>query len=585
MVSLISNYSFLTGRSHPLMRESLLKSFDEIWIDALNGDKYKTGKVIPQGLPGAGTSDQSVFSTDQDPRGIQVGTAVTTLLKKRLGQRGAQPAKVHFRDLWGLAAAKRKALLATLHLSELTAVQRRRLAKQPEGPRDYETVTPTQRNLWKLVPRSVTGGFEDWPSLDDLFLVAFQGVNPNRGLEASVIDTDAASLASRMRDYYSDMPFARLWQLYPSLCEPRARYEPEEVRTRLRKESSFRREQIVPYLVFPFDLRLIYYETEGKLLNEKRPGLWENLGDNAFLLAVPQARQVSEARPLLSTTLYDLHVHDRGSIGFPLRVRRADRARTLFSEPAPNGTPEANLSEAAWRALRDAWSLRGTIGDGDALELVRALFSLTLALGHSPQFEADHKDSLAQDWIHLPIPRDRAVLEQVARLGERVGVLLDPSAIAAGVIRKVLGSSQRSLAVVTSRGGKAVRDSDLIVTYSFFGAAQGAWKERRPQRDEAFESSWGETTGDLYLNGEVYLRNVPERIWRFELGGYPVIKKWLGYRDTGRRPGRPLTIAELKHLRDIVHRIAALLLLHGELDAAYEKALKDPFTAEELGLR
>jgi hypothetical protein len=130
-----------------------------------------------------------------------------------------------------------------------------------------------------------------------------------------------------------------------------------------------------------------------------------------------------------------------------------------------------------------------------------------------------------------------------------------------------------------------VRDSDLVVTYSFFGAAQGAWRERRPQQDEAFETAWGEATGDLHLNDKVSLRNVPERVWRYELGGYPVIKKWLGYRDAGRRPGQPLTLAELEHLRQMVHRIAALLLLHGDLDAAYERALEDPFTADELGLR
>jgi hypothetical protein len=338
-------------------------------------------------------------------------------------------------------------------------------------------------------------------------------------------------------------------------------------------------------LQFPLDLRFIYYESEGELLNRRRPELWENLPDNLFLATVPEPRKLSESRPLTVTTLFDLHLHDRGSIGFPLRVRRADRARTLFSEPVANGTPEANLSEAAWRAFRDAWSLEGSIGDNDALQLVRALFSLTLALGHSPQFESDHRDSLAQDWIHLPIPKDRSVLEDAARLGETVGVLLDPAVEATAVLRNVLGSSQRCLAVVASKDRKAVRDSDLIVTFSFFGAAQGAWKERRPLQDEAFESPWGEATGDLYLNSDVYLRNVPERIWRYELGGYPVIKKWLGYRDAGRRPGRPLTLAELKHLREMVHRIAALLLLHGELDAAYEKALKNSFSAEDLGLR
>lgn len=585
VVSFISNYSFLTGRSHPLMRESLLKNFDDVWIDALNGDKYRTGKVIPQGLPGAGSSDQSVFSTEQDPRGIQVGTAITTLLKRRNGGSGTGPATVRFRDFWGFSASKRKALRASLDLQTLTAVKRRRLAGLPEGPREYETVVPTERNQWKLVPRSVTGGFEDWPSLDELFPVSFQGVNPNRGLEGSLIDIDPDTLSRRMQDYYSSMPFARLRELYPALCELRARYEPEELRTRLRKESAFREEQIVPYLLFPFDLRFVYYELEGKLLNEKRQGLWENLTENVFLLAVPQARQASEVRPLLTSALFDLHVHDRGSIGFPLRVRRADRARTLFSEQPVNGTPEANFAEAALKALREVWPLSGSIGEADALQLVRNFFSLTLALAHAPQYEADHKDTLAQDWIHLPIPRDRAVFEEIARLGEMVEILLNPITDASKVLRKVLGSHRRTLAVVASRDGKAVRDADLVVAYSFFGAAQGAWREREPRHDEAFEAPWGESTGDLHLNDRVYLRNVPERVWRYELGGYPVIKKWLGYRDAGRRPGRPLTLAELEHLREMVHRIAALHLLHDALDAAYERALAEPFTAEELGLR
>ena len=86
VVSFISNSSYLVGRSHPLMRESLCNSFHEVWIDNLNGDKYKTGKVIPRGLPGEGTSDQSIFSTEHDPRGIQVGTAITTLLKRTDGR-------------------------------------------------------------------------------------------------------------------------------------------------------------------------------------------------------------------------------------------------------------------------------------------------------------------------------------------------------------------------------------------------------------------------------------------------------------------------------------------------------------------
>ena len=59
------------------MRERYLEAFDTIRIDCLNGDKYKTGKTTPDGAP-----DPSIFSTPEDPVGIQVGTAITTLVRK-----------------------------------------------------------------------------------------------------------------------------------------------------------------------------------------------------------------------------------------------------------------------------------------------------------------------------------------------------------------------------------------------------------------------------------------------------------------------------------------------------------------------
>ena len=60
------------------MRERYLSEFDSIWIDCLNGDKYRTGKLTPEGKP-----DPSVFSTDHNREGIQVGTAITLLLAGR----------------------------------------------------------------------------------------------------------------------------------------------------------------------------------------------------------------------------------------------------------------------------------------------------------------------------------------------------------------------------------------------------------------------------------------------------------------------------------------------------------------------
>ncbi len=77
IVCFISNYSWLDGLSFTGMRERFWEAFDVVRIDCLNGDKYKTGKVTPDGLP-----DPSIFSTENNPVGIQVGTAITTLVRK-----------------------------------------------------------------------------------------------------------------------------------------------------------------------------------------------------------------------------------------------------------------------------------------------------------------------------------------------------------------------------------------------------------------------------------------------------------------------------------------------------------------------
>ena len=95
IVCFISNYSWLDGLSFTGMRERYLEAFDAIRIDNLNGDKYKTGKTTPDGRP-----DPSIFSTPGDAVGIQVGTAIATLVRKA---EHAPAESVGFRHLWGQA--------------------------------------------------------------------------------------------------------------------------------------------------------------------------------------------------------------------------------------------------------------------------------------------------------------------------------------------------------------------------------------------------------------------------------------------------------------------------------------------------
>ena len=135
------------------MRERYLEAFDAIRIDCLNGDKYKTGKVAPDGSP-----DPSIFSTEGDPVGIQVGTAIATLVRKA----NHVPAQaVHFRQLWG--QAKREELAETADADPAVL---------------YGKDEPILALGLPYVRTAVSEKWFDWPALPELFPVAFPASRP-----------------------------------------------------------------------------------------------------------------------------------------------------------------------------------------------------------------------------------------------------------------------------------------------------------------------------------------------------------------------------------------------------------------------
>lgn len=572
IVSFISNSSYLVGRSHPIMRESLLNDFESVWIDNLHGNRIASERTP------WGQSCETIFNTEEIGPGIKVGTCISTLLKR--GKPANQPARVFIRDFWGRAEKKRDALVAALGMDSWPAGERKLAAERPEGPRPYTEFMPSAKNAWRFAS-AAKSGFEDWPAIDDLFPTYVQGVNPNRGIDDSVVDTDREALKARMQDYFSSRSNADIQARYPILFEPRAGYEPKLVREQLKKVG-FDESKIEPILQFPLDLRWIYYELDGKLLNRPRPEFAEHLKDNEFFVGTPIARRPSESRPLIVPGLFDLHVHEWGSVGFPAEVNPERSTGGLFDNDPEDQARKANLCESVWKALSGSWNLKGNLGGRDAKRLTKNLFRYCAAIAHAPQYETDHKDSLAQGWPRVPIARDRSTFCDIVKLGEQLERLLDPSVDPYAAIKSALGKDAKTLGVVKRTDNGNISEADLTVEYSYYGAATGRWSERPPQDLEAQNTAWGEVTGDLYLNESVFLSHVPEAIWRYELGGYPVLKKWLGYRQANRRDGSPMSLKELDELRGMVQRIAVLLTLRPALDAAYEKASEQAWLIDEL---
>lgn len=572
IVSFISNSSFLTGRSHPIMRHSLLGSFDRVWIDNLNGDKYRTGKIIPSGLPGAGTRDDSAFSTAADPRGIQPGTAVTTWLKLIGNRSSISTTAVQYRDFWGPAAGKRGQLLADVGVTGPT-------------PPSYEAVHPTRDTRWRLAPRVIEGGYEAWPALDELFPVTFQGVNHNRGIEGTIIDSNAIALGARMREYINAPNFAAAAAINPSLApadvegKPAiAGYNPEVVWNGLHS-SGYDAKKVKPFLTFPLDARSIYYETDTKLLNRPRPEFGINLSANEFLLTVPEPRKESETRPVYSTILANLHVHERGSVVFPRETTSED----LLADR------DANLAEPVWRAMASAYCLAGARRDQVARDLVGELFRVVFGMLHAPAYQAEHKSALSSDWAHVPIPRGKALFNRIVAAGGKVTELLDTTADVTALVEEILGAeTARALGPLKRADGAQVRPDDLKVIITYWGGGKGRWIPREPAISETPSAtildSWGGTTGDLFINDDAFFANVPAAVWGYQLGGYPVLKKWLGYRQANRTGDRPLSDADRRWFRSMIQRIAALLAIGATLNELYQECIADAFTATDLGI-
>ena len=297
IVCFISNYSWLDGLSFTGMRERYLEAFDAIRVDCLNGDKYRTGKTTPEGTP-----DPSIFSTPGDPVGIQVGTAIATLVRKA----DHAPAEaVGFRHLWG--QTKREELTATAEVA-------------PDAL--YEAIEPVLPLGLPFGAVAVSNSWQNWPALPDLFPTSFPGVTTSR--DAFLVDVDADRLKARVTDYFDpQLSHEDAQRRYPAVMKPTARFEARTVRDTLLARGGPREPGFVRYSYRPFDNRWLYWDTDTKLLDEKRseykPHVFEG---NLWLSSAQHIRKgAAEPQACFTHSMASYHLIERGALWFPAWLR------------------------------------------------------------------------------------------------------------------------------------------------------------------------------------------------------------------------------------------------------------------------
>ena len=537
VVCFISNYSWLDGLSFTGMRERYLEAFDAVRIDCLNGDKYKTGKTTPDGSP-----DPSIFSTPGDPVGIQVGTAIATLVRK---PNHAPAGEVGFRHLWG--QTKREELNQTAE-------------EEPEAL--YGNVDPILPLGLPFVRTVVSKGWFAWPSLPDLFPVSFPGVQTCR--DTFLVDTDLDRLKARVADYFdASLSHEDVARRYPGVMKTTAHFDARKVRDTLLARGGPNKSSFVRHAYRPFDNRWLYWEGDSSLLDRPRADYRPHvLEGNVWLSAAQHLRKgTEEAQTWFTKHIGARHLIERGANWFPAWLRDHGIGNDTDRGRRPN------LSLAAQRYL-------DRLGIG-----VEDLFHHVLATLHDPAYRQANSGALRMEWPRIPLPGwpggevDGAAeaLARSAALGRELAALLDPVTPVPGVTQGPLRPEIAAIAVPATIKGRNMTAADFALTAGWghygTGAAvmpgQGRAVERAytPKERTALGHSlpgFGETTFDIHLNARAFWCNVPAAVWSYKLGGYKVLKKWLSYRE---RPilGRPLTLDEIQHFTDTARRITGIL--------------------------
>ena len=538
IVCFISNYSWLDGLSFTGMRERYLESFDAIRIYCLNGDKYKTGKTTPEGEP-----DPSIFSTPGDPVGIQVGTAITTLVRKA----DHSPVEtVGFRHLWG--QAKREELTETAEAESSTL---------------YDAIEPVMPLGLPFASVAVNKSWSGWPSLPDLLPDSFPGVKSSR--DQFVVDVDLERLKARIGEYFDPkISHEEIARNYPSSMQNLREYDARAVRDALLTHGGPTFGCFIRYAYRPFDTRWLYWEAREKLVDRPRPEYVPHVFKGNLWLIFQRKARPDLYPPLIISDMGDLNQMNSGVHCIPAWLR--DEGLGLGTDGAQR---RPNLSPAAQSYI-------------DRLGLgVDDLFHQALAVLHDPAYREANAGALRMEWPRIPLPGwpdgdslgAAAELSASAARGREVARLLDPETPVPGVTVGDLRPELAAIAVPTTTAGRNMTGGDFALTagWGHFGTGaavmpgQGRAVERLCNADERAAlgdaaATLGDSTFDVYLNDRAYWQNVPAAVWNYKLGGYQVLKKWLSYRESGVLD-RPLLPEEVQHFTNTARRIGTILLV------------------------
>ncbi len=383
VVGMITNHGYLDNPTFRGMRQSLLHTFDALYVLDLHGNALKR-ETTPEG-----GKDENVFD-------IRQGVAIAFFIKNGRGK-GEAVLRLYHADVWGARADKYAWLdahtLADTPWTELT----------PQTP--FYLFTPHDAAL--------EADYRRFPGVPELFPVNSVGIVTARdGLTIrwtpeevwQTVNAFAGMQPELAREGFGLGKDARDWKV--TLAQQDLR------------DSGPAREKIVPILYRPFDVRHTYYtgKSRGFLCMPREEVMRHMLaGENLALLMPRRVEHIGAWQHVLVTDAISEHV--------TVSLKTIDYHFPLYLYPDPDAKQHdlfAALEPAGRRLnLHPALlpTLAATYGREPSPEEV---FAYVYAILYTPTYRARYAEFLRMDFPRIPFTREAAVFAAFAGLGERL---------------------------------------------------------------------------------------------------------------------------------------------------------------------
>ncbi len=379
IVGIITNHSFLNNPTFRGMRQSLMQTFNRIYLLDLHGNSERKEET-PEG-----GKDENVFD-------IKQGVAVSLLVKKK----GLEQ-KVFRADFWG----KRKEKYAAVLESEIANVPWQEL--QPDSP----------FYLFALQNKELREQYNKGWKISDIFKVQSTGVKTHR--DHFVTGFEGTPLRKRIEVFcdptISDTEISQKYKLIST-----KNWNLADKRKALAKDKS-RIEAFTSLLYRPFDT-VAYFHHDDVVDRPRSEVMHHMIGNqNIGLVTVRQVTAGQFNHVTCSSVPIEMKTcsHDRGTNLFPLYLYPplGDEKKlksSLFEKDGPfEGKGRIENFSPEFRAFVDK-HYKNAYGPEKILGYIYAVL-------HSPTYRQKYLDFLKTDFPRIPFVDNRKTFETLSQIG------------------------------------------------------------------------------------------------------------------------------------------------------------------------